>query len=163
MKINEKNLFNINDLEITKDVSAIDEVLEYEQILLSVSKSIKNYRKKNNLTQNKLAKSLNMNQVMISKIERGNYNPTMKILHTISRKLTKSSDLFIDILKDIITSLYKTKDIGYSLQFQKVEIYNNKKKNSKNNITYLVKNDNSDNYGGMVYGDINGKSRISAN
>lgn len=159
MKINEKKLFNVNDLEIQEDVSSIDDVLEYEQILLSVSKSIKNYRKEKNLTQKKLANSLDMNQVMISKIERGNYNPTMKLLHTISRKLTKSSDLFIDILKDIITNLYKTKDISYSLQFQKVEIYNKK----KNNITYLVKNDNSDNYGGMVYGKINGKSRISAN
>ena len=98
MKINEKKLFNVNDLEIQEDVSSIDDVLEYEQILLSVSKSIKNYRKEKNLTQKKLANSLDMNQVMISKIERGNYNPTMKLLHTISRKLTKSSDLFIDIL-----------------------------------------------------------------
>ena len=96
MKININNLYDTNKEIIKNDVSDIDEVLEYEQILLSISKTITNYRAKNNLTQKELAEKLDVNQVMISKLEKGNYNPTIKILYTMSRKLTKTSDLFIE-------------------------------------------------------------------
>ena len=51
MKINLDKLFNANEVEIKEDVSNIDNVLEYEQILLSISKSITKYRSKNQLTQ----------------------------------------------------------------------------------------------------------------
>ena len=113
MEINFDNLFSANDIKIKEDVSNIDTILDYEQILLVISKSIINYRIKNGLTQKELANKLRVNQVMISKLERGNYNPTIKLLYNISRKLTNSSDLFIDTLKDIITNLYKTKNINY--------------------------------------------------
>ena len=114
MKINMNNLFDANSIEIKEDVSNIDTVLEYEQILLSISKTIMNYRTTHKLTQEELAKDLNVNQVMISKLERGRYNPTVKLLYNISRKLTNSSDLFIDTLKDIITNLYKTKNFHHN-------------------------------------------------
>lgn len=163
MKIKINNLYDANKIKIKNDVSNIDEVLEYEQILLSISRTITNYRNDNKLTQKELAKTLNINQVMISKLEKGNYNPTMKILYTISRKLTKSSDLFISMLKDIITNLYKSKDIDYSLQFKKYETYRyNIDNEKKNNITYLVNEDNKS-YGGIYYGEINSKSRLSVN
>ena len=116
MKINMNNLFDADSIEIKEDVSNIDTVLEYEQILLSISKTIMNYRTTHKLTQEELAKDLNVNQVMISKLERGRYNPTVKLLYNISRKLTKSSDLFINMLKDMITSLYKSKNINYTIQ-----------------------------------------------
>ena len=135
MKINEKNLFDANSVAITEDVSKIDEVLNYEEILLSISKSIMNYRKTNHLTQEKLAHKLKMDQTMISKIERGNYNPTIKLLYTISVKLTKSTDLFIDVLKDIIRSLYKSKNIKYQL-YETYEYMNNQ---SNGKVTYLKK------------------------
>ncbi len=157
MKVNEKYLFDANSIEITDDVSNIDNVLEYEQILLSISKSLINYRKENNLTQENLAKSLKVKQAMISKIERGTYNPTLKLLYTISRSLTKSSDLFINILKDIIKNLYKSKNIDYTMQYKKIETYSNR----KDNITYVV-NENNNN-GGMVYGQFNNTSRLSVN
>ena len=111
MNIDRNKLFDANKIEIKEDVSNIDEVLEYEQILLSISKTIVKYRKDNNLTQKQLAKVLGINQVMISKLERGNYNPTVKLLYNISRKLTKSSDFFINTLNDIINNLYKGKNI----------------------------------------------------
>ena len=95
MEIDMDKLFDANKIEIKEDVSSIDEVLEYEQILLSISKTIAKYRRDNILTQKELAKILGINQVMISKLERGNYNPTVKLLYNISRKLTKSSDLLI--------------------------------------------------------------------
>ena len=164
MKININNLYDANKVIIKDDVSDIDEVLEYEQILLSISKTIINYRNKNHLTQRELAKKLNINQVMISKLEKGNYNPTIKILYTISRKLMKTSDLFINMLKDIITNLYKSKEINYSIQFKKYETYKyNVNNGNKNNITYLVSDYNNKDYGGMFYGEINTTSRVSAN
>lgn len=107
MSINKEKLFDANSFEIKEDVSEIDEILEYEQILLSISKSITKYRKEKNLTQKQLAEKLNENQVMISKLERGNYNPTIKLLYDLSRKLTGSSELFIGVLKDIISNLNK--------------------------------------------------------
>ena len=165
MNIDMNKLFDANELEINEDVSNIDEVLEYEQILLSISKTIAKYRSDNNLTQKELAKILKNNQVMISKLERGNYNPTIKLLYNISRKLTKSSNLFINMLKDIITNLYKSKNISYTIQFKKYETYkydiNNKK---SDNITYLVNEyNNKEKYGGMIYGEINNTSRFSVN
>lgn len=162
MKINIDNLYDANKIMIKGDISNIDEVLEYEQILLSISKAITKYRKNNQLTQKQLAKSLNMNQVMISKLEKGNYNPTLKMLYTISRKLTKTSNLFIDILKDIITSLYKNKSIDYNIQFKRYETYSyHINHEEKDNITYLV-SDNKE-YGGMFYGEISSTSRFSIN
>lgn len=158
MKINEKNLFDANSVAITEDVSKIDEVLNYEEILLSISKSIMNYRKTNYLTQEKLAHKLKMDQTMISKIERGNYNPTIKLLYTISVKLTKSTDLFIDVLKDIIRSLYKSKNIKYQL-YETYEYMNNQ---SNGKVTYLKKyHKKNNNFGGMIYGTIHEGSRFS--
>lgn len=162
MKIIMNNLFDANSIEIKEDVSNIDTVLEYEQILLSISKTIMNYRTTHKLTQEELAKDLNVNQVMISKLERGRYNPTVKLLYNISRKLTKSSDLFIGMLKDMITSLYKSKNINYTIQYTKHETY--KYNNNNDNVTYLVCGyNNKEDDGGMIYGEINSTSRVSVN
>ena len=159
MKVDTNKLFDAKSIPIKENVSNIDTVLEYEQILLAVSKAILHYRKEYNLTQKELAKKLNVNQVMISKLEKGNYNPTIKLLHSISRKLTDSSTLFIDMLKDIIVSLYKSQNIKYSLQFQKYETY---QYGLKNNITYLVCNTSNTKKGGkIIYGKINNKFSIT--
>lgn len=164
MKINIDNLYDANKVMIKSDVSEMDEVLEYEQILLSISRTLTNYRSKNNLTQKELAKKLNVNQVMISKLEKGNYNPTIKILYVMSRKLTKTSDLFINMLKDMITNLYKSKSIDYSIHFRKYETYRyNVNSENKSNITYLVNDYNNKEYGGMFYGEFSSTGRFSAN
>lgn len=161
MKINVNNLFDANQIKIDDNVSNIDSVLEYEQILLCISKAIVKYRNENKLTQSELAKKLNVNQVMISKLERGTYNPTIKLLYNISRKLTNSSNLFISLLKDMITDLYKSKNVQYTIQFKKYETYKYK---TNDNITYLVNEyNNKNNYGGMIYGEISSASAISVN
>ena len=64
MNIDINKLFDKNEIEIKEDVSNIDEVLEYEQILLSISKTIAQYRNDNNLTQKELAEILENNQVI---------------------------------------------------------------------------------------------------
>lgn len=162
MKIDD--LFDAYKYEIKEDVSNIDSVLEYEQILLCISRTIVRYREERGLTQKDLAKILDVNQAMISKLERGNYNPTIKLLYTISRKLTESSDLFINMLKDTITNLYKSKNIGYKIQFQKYETYKyNVNTEKKNNVTYLVNEYNNKNYGGMIYGEIRSTSQFATN
>ena len=159
--IKEDNLFDANSVAITNDVSEIDEVLDFEEILLSISNSIITYRKSNKMTQDKLAKKLDMDQTMVSKIERGTYNPTIKLLYSISRKLTKSADLFIEILKDIIKNLSKNKNYLYNQQFQMCENHNA----HRDNIVYLDtrRNLNNKNYGGTIYGKINNSCRVSAN
>ena len=155
--INKKELFDASKYEPSSDVSEIEEALEYEQILLSISKSIMQYRKDNNLTQSELANMLGVKQEMISKLERGNYNPTIKMLHHFSRKLTKSFNLYVNILRDMISSLYKGKNIFYRSIYTEYEIidYNCNKK--EDNITYLYVNskEKNKNYGGMIYGKVN--------
>ena len=150
------NLFDAKSIEITEDVSNIDEILEYEQILLSISKSIINYRKINDLTQKQLAEMLKVRQSMVVKLERGNYNATMKLLYSISRKLTDSSELFIEMLRDMITNLYKSKNIKYNMQYNIYETYTY----NNDNITYL--NNIKEGYGGTFYGEVNSTSKFSA-
>ena len=135
MEINYNELMNFDDIEIKEDTSRIDEILEYEEILFEISESKKKYRKENNLTQKQLAKILEFDQVMISKLESGNYNPTFKQLHKISRKLTNSADLFIKALQNIIDNISHMYKLDYSVTV-KDKKYTNKK---ENNIIYIDK------------------------
>ncbi|MCQ2749030.1 MAG: helix-turn-helix transcriptional regulator [Clostridia bacterium] len=89
---------------------------------------IRSYRKKHNLTQVELAEILGVNQVMVSKLERGNYNPTLKQLLKISYKLTRSNKMFFEIIKNVSKSIkedytYNSRDIISSkkLPFAKKE------------------------------------------
>lgn len=60
---------------------------DLDDILVSIASNLINYRVKNNLTQKELAQKLNMSQAMISKLESGEYNPTIKMLYEISKAL----------------------------------------------------------------------------
>lgn len=103
----------------------VDNIIEQNQILLSIAKSIIQYRKENHMTQKQLADKLNVKQEMISKIEGGTYNPTFKQVHKISRKLTNSADLFLDILQDIsknIHLMYIDFECSNIIKFEKKEI-----------------------------------------
>ena len=106
-----EGLWNALAEEITEDVSELDAKLEYEMLLLDISKALVEYRRENNLTQKQLAEKLQVNQVMVSKLERGTYNPTIKLLYTISRKLDNSSDWYIKLLKEMIQHLYRNQTI----------------------------------------------------
>lgn len=134
MKINYDELLDFNEIEIEGDTSKIDEIIEYEEILFEISKSLKKYRKENKLTQKQLAKLLEFDQVMISKMESGNYNPTFKQLHKISRKLTNSASLLIDVLENIINDLNRMYKSTYEITIKK-ENYDDSDK--KSNIIYM--------------------------
>lgn len=60
---------------------------ELDDILVNIALSLINYRIKNNLTQKELAQKLGMTQAMVSKLESGEYNPTVKMLYEISKTL----------------------------------------------------------------------------
>ena len=133
MKINYNELMDFNKIEIKEDTSKVDEILEYEEILFEISESLKKYRKENNLTQKQLAKLLEYDQVMISKLESGNYNPTFKQLHKISRKLTNSTDLFVKVLENIINNISHMYKIDYSVTV-KGKKYTNK---TESNVIFI--------------------------
>lgn len=121
MEINYEKLFNPDDIEIKKDVSDIDKIIQYEELLYAISEYLINYRKEKKLTQIKLAQILKVNQTMISKLESGDYNPTFKQIYNISWKLSNSSDLFLEILKKIEEKIKKVTSQEYKLNIQNVE------------------------------------------
>lgn len=129
MKLNYDELNSFTEEDLKGDTSEIDEILEYEEILYEISRSIKEYRNKNKMTQKQLAKKLDIDQVMISKLESGNYNPTFKQIHKISRKLTDSANLFIKVLDNIIKDLNEM----YTTTYEMTIIKNDYK------ITYIDK------------------------
>lgn len=96
-----------------------------------------------------MAKILEFDQVMISKLESGNYNPTFKQLHKISRKLTNSADLFIKALENIIDNISHMYKLDYSVTV-KDKKYTNKK---ENNIIYIDKFAYNYNIQGGNYGE----------
>lgn len=78
MGINYNKLLK-NNKKYKVDKELLTEI-EYNEILFIISKELVNYRDENKLKQEDLAKKLNMSQVMISKMESGKYNFTIKSL-----------------------------------------------------------------------------------
>lgn len=147
-----RKLYDASKVSINSDVSKIEEDLEYEEILLTISKEIFSYRKEKNLTQKDVAKKLKVNQVMISKLESGEFNPTFRYIYKISKGLTNSSELFLKILKSIMLKLENVSEGIYN--FNKSKAKYSKIKNSKiiyvNFDTSNIENNNS--IGGYYYG-----------
>ena len=57
---------------------------------------IKEYRAKHNLTQEKLAEITGVRRETIIYLERGKYNPSLKLAHSLARALgAKIDELFI--------------------------------------------------------------------
>jgi len=63
------------------------EEFDLDDILLEISLTLIKYRLKNNLTQKDLADKLEISQSMISKLESGDYNPSISQLWKISKRL----------------------------------------------------------------------------
>lgn len=99
-KVDKKGLFDPYSIEI-EESSEVNEILNYSDILTEIARTLIDYRNKNKLTQEDLAKKLNMNQSMVSKLESGRYNATFKMLLKISYTLEKNSQLFLKIIEDI--------------------------------------------------------------
>lgn len=129
MSIDLNKLIKATPKDEKVNTEEIDAILESNQILLSIAKSIMRYRKEHNLTQKQLADQLHVKQEMISKIEKGDYNPTFKQIHKISRKLTNSADLFLEILQDItdnVNLMYIDFECSNVIKFENKIVKNNK-------------------------------------
>jgi len=63
------------------------ESFELYDILYYISMQIFDYRMNKGLTQKQLAEMLNVKQSMVSKLESGDYNPTIEQLWRVSKKL----------------------------------------------------------------------------
>lgn len=133
-KINDNVLFDPFSVEIEESVE-ISEILDYTDILVEVSRALVNYRKTQSLTQKQLSKILNMKQSMISKLESGEYNATLKMLLKISYTLEKDSSLFLDIIENIKKVLIRKKQYN-EINLNKDYIYKVMNNNTK---TYYFK------------------------
>ena len=100
MKIDDSKLFDISKIKYNKDIE-FDRMLVYATIQAEIAKELVSYRKNNNLTQIELAKRVNVNQSMIAKLERGDYNPSIKFLFDLSLKLDDNYDFFIKVISKI--------------------------------------------------------------
>lgn len=136
---------------VKQEIKEVDFILEQEEILYTISESFIKYRQENNMTQGDLAKKLKVNQSMISKLESGNYNPTFKIIHKLTRTLSNSTEMFIKILENMIKNIKKVTDIDYSIKIEENSQYENyylSSKERKNNVIclweYKLKGDNKD-------------------
>ncbi|MBE0451718.1 MAG: helix-turn-helix transcriptional regulator [Clostridia bacterium] len=63
------------------------ESFELDDILYNISVKLVEYRHENNLKQKDLARILDVSQAMVSKLESGDYNPTIELLWKISKKI----------------------------------------------------------------------------
>ncbi|WP_070119340.1 helix-turn-helix transcriptional regulator [Bacillus marinisedimentorum] len=63
---------------------------------MALTTRIKEYRAKKNMTQDELAKRVHVRRETISHLEKGKYNPSLKLAHDIAKILDGSIDeLFI--------------------------------------------------------------------
>lgn len=150
MSINYDKLFNPDTIKIKEDISDIYNIIELEEVLFAISEKLIYYRKQNKLTQKQLAEKLNVNQTMIVKLEKGDYNPTFKQIYNISIKLTNSSKFFIDVLKNIEDKINKISRGNYNFEIN-LENINNGYSISKSENTNIV----NIKYNGLVGGNIN--------
>ena len=115
----------INLKDFVKPTQEIDEELleniDYNDMLFCVAKTLIDYRNYFNYTQEDIAKELNMSQVMISKIESGKNNLSLKVLVKVWNKLSRKDYNFAAILlNNMLKKAKENYDIKYN--FNKVFI-----------------------------------------
>lgn len=66
---------------------------QLSDILVDIACKIINYRLDNELSQKDLANKLDITQAMVSKLESGEYNPSIEFLFKISKKLNWKFEL----------------------------------------------------------------------
>ncbi len=108
MNIDKNLLGNPWDLINELADEEIKEEFELDDILVNISLKIINYRINNNMTQKELSKKLAISQAMVSKLESGEYNPTIGQLWKISRKLGWKFDIVLK--EENNTQIWDTND-----------------------------------------------------
>jgi len=91
-----KNMLN-NPYDWINNVSEeTKELFELDDMLYKLSINIFDYRNERDLTQKDLASQLGISQAMVSKLESGEYNPTVEQLWKISKKLDFEFDVIFN-------------------------------------------------------------------
>ena len=86
------------------------ERFELDDILYDISMRIFNYRTENKLSQKELANKLEVTQAMVSKLESGQYNPSIEQLWKISKKLNLNFAVSLDPKEDNKTDVWDTQE-----------------------------------------------------
>jgi len=82
-----KTLVDVNTFFENED-DEFKKAMELEDMLVDIACEFINYRAANDLTQKELAEKLQITQTMVSKLESGEYNPTVRMLFEIAEKLS---------------------------------------------------------------------------
>lgn len=86
------------------------ERFELDDILYDISMRIFNYRTENKLSQKDLANKLEVTQAMVSKLESGQYNPSIEQLWKISKKINLKFTVSLDPKEDNKTDIWDTQE-----------------------------------------------------
>lgn len=78
-----------NPYDLIDDIADEEEIryFELDDILVDIATTLINYRINNNLTQKELSQKLGCTQAMVSKLESGEYNPSVEQLWKIASAL----------------------------------------------------------------------------
>ena len=85
------------------------ELLGLDDILVEISLKLINFRLSKNLSQKQLAEKLQISQSMVSKLESGDYNPTVEQLWRLSRKLGWKFELLLES-GEVETNIWNTNE-----------------------------------------------------
>ncbi len=86
--------------------------MEIESFLVDIACEFIKYRDKNKLTQKDLAEKLHMTQAMISKLESGDYNPSVKLLFEIAQKLSWNIKIEFSEVAEKVDYQYKGNELA---------------------------------------------------
>ena len=86
------------------------ERFELDDILYDISMKIFEYRNIHNLSQKELAEKLEVTQAMVSKLESGEYNPSVGQLWKISKKLNLKFTISLEAKEEEKTEIWDTQE-----------------------------------------------------
>lgn len=84
--------------------------MEVENLLVDIACEFIKFRSENNLTQKGLAKKLQITQAMVSKLESGEYNPTIKMLFDLAQKMSWNFKIEFNDISKKYNYEYSSKD-----------------------------------------------------
>ena len=123
-KVKDEHIFKSKDVNIhdSGEIKEMNKIINYNQSIMSIATCFYKKRCELKLNQKEFADMLGISQAMLSKIETGRINPTIKNLQDFSWKIGNNSDFFIEILNTIIMDLNKIKILDKDLENLPVNI-----------------------------------------
>lgn len=112
------NAWNIVDDLADDDTK---KMFELDDILYDISIKIFDYRKAKGWTQKQLAEKLSIKQSMVSKLESGEYNPTIEQLWKISKKLGWTFRINLEDNNETKTEIWDTVDATIQLNSDDID------------------------------------------